>query len=238
MYHRLALTATRESIEDHLDLPFRYPGLYVPRPIIYGRQEATIPVVTMSDRGRINYAIWGMLPGNFGEDWSVFQQVHDTLNVPGDLPDSGLWYSGAFTSARCLIIVSGFFTYLLVKGDIIPHYVYAASGAPMCLGGLYSELEDGFLTCTLVLVQANAFIERIQDLDRGMPMILDRSEYGNWLDSATGRKEILRYLRPQGAPALKAHPVSRDLYRQEIAGKHPLEPVSYACSGRHPRARK
>lgn len=227
MYYRLSNTTDRRSIETELGIPFKYPNLYLPKPIINGLEETSIPVVTMSERNTINYAIWGILPENYNEDWNIFQNIFNTLNLDKEALDTNLWYSKALENRRCLVIVSGFFTFYLHDGEMYPYYVYCKSGGPLCLGGIYNQLDDGFITCALIIVNSNPFIRRIQNLDRGMPLVVDASFRENWLDPKFSREAIVKNICNPGYSELGAHPIDKDFCKGGSKGKNFLAPAHY-----------
>jgi len=227
MYYRLSNTAEREAIEKELGVPFKYPTLYEPRPIINGLKESIVPVVTGADRRVVNFAIWGLLPENYQEDWDLFQNALNTLNLSRERLRRDLWYSRGFQKRRCLIIASGFFTFYLHKGDIFPFYVHAASGAPICLGGVYNQLEDGFITCALIIVDANSYIGRIQNIDRGMPLLVDPAFRQKWLDPENDREEVIRYVSHSKEHALSAYPITKEFYKNPRGRSKILQRVDY-----------
>ncbi len=227
MYYRLSNITDRRTIETELGIPFKYPNLYHPKPIVNGLEETSIPVVTMSESNIINYAIWGILPENYSEEWNLFQNVFNTLNLGEDALDSNLWYSQSLENRRCLIIASGFFTFYLHYGEMYPYYVYSKCGAPLCLGGIYNQLDDGFITCALIIVNSNPFIRRIQNLDRGMPLVVHPSFRKNWLDPNISREAIVKNICNPGYSELVAHPIDKDFYKGGSKGKNILAPADY-----------
>lgn len=227
MYYRLSNIVERDVIEKELGRPFKYPNLYEPKPIVNGLKESIIPVVTSSEKQVISFAIWGILPEGYREDWDLFQNVFNTLNLSRECLEDDLWYSKGFQARRCLIIASGFFTYYLHKGDIFPYYVHASSNIPLCLGGVYNQLDDGFITCAMIIVNSNGFIRKIQNIDRGMPLLIDTSIRQKWLDPGADRQEIIRYVCDSREYDLTAHPIEKDFYLHRNKEVDILQPVDY-----------
>lgn len=219
--------ASRRDLERESGATFKYPNLYEPQPIVNGLDESVVPVITAEESRYIQYAIWGMLPENYRDDWDMFQNILNTLNLSREGLDSNLWYSRAMENRRCLILVSGFFTFYLRNGEIFPYYVQAATGVPLCLGGIYSQLEDGFLTCALVIVNANTFIRKIQNIDRGMPLVVWPEQRKNWLNPAEPRQKVSEFLEKSIELGLKAHPIDKDFYKRKSTSARILNPVVY-----------
>ncbi len=84
MFYKISNVATRESIENKFQVSFEFPKLYKPQGLIDGLTESTISIITLADPNKVTYAILGLLPENFEDNWSVFQDVVNTLNVKFD----------------------------------------------------------------------------------------------------------------------------------------------------------
>lgn len=228
MFYQLSNTAWRQSIEKEFGLLFKYPQLYHPQPIINGLQESILPVVTMARAEEINFAIWGILPEAYSEDWTDFQHAHNTLTIEKDAcQDADRWYTEAFEYRRCLIIASGFFTFYLYRGELYPFYVHSGTNQPLSFGGIYNQLEDGFITCAIIVASANPHIRKIQNLERGMPLVVGPGERNMWLDESTLKQQIVNYLCQTPGEELQAHPISKDFFKLTDTRETILQPVHY-----------
>ena len=116
MIYKLSNAVERKVIETEFGIPFKYPHIYSPSLIINGFNETNLSVVTMESPYEINYAIWGLMPQNFKEDWHIFQNNANTLNVGLRELENIQWMRESLEERRCLIIVSGFYTHLLHNG--------------------------------------------------------------------------------------------------------------------------
>jgi putative SOS response-associated peptidase YedK len=67
--------------------------------------------------------------------------------------------------------------------------------------------EDGeeLESCAIITTEANSVL---RDLHDRMPVILGADGVGRWLDSATGKKEVMELLRPCPEDTLEAYPVA------------------------------
>lgn len=227
MYYRLSNTASRVEVEEEFGRPFRYPAIYQPQALVNGLEETNLPVITMEDPSVINFAIWGILPKDYKEDWAIFQNIYNTLNLSKESLNADLWYGNSMEGKRCLIVCSGFFTNYLYQGDIYPYFVYSPDHKPFCLGGIYNQLEDGFLTCALIIVSPDPLIEKIQTVDHGMPLVIGESFRHQWLDPGTSKDELINYIRDPAGYELQAHPIAKEFYKNEIVYDTMLEPVHY-----------
>ncbi len=216
----------REAMEQAFGRPFRYPGIYKPRPLINGLDEATIPVVLRERPEHIEFAIWGLLPERYRDDWYIFQNGLNTLNITPGMIDEDGWIHNSLMQRRCLILVSGFFVMHLYEGELYPYYVRLRSEEPFALAGIYNTLDDGFVTASLLLGRPNRLIKEISNLGRSMPVILPSELREHWLEDMT-HQEILDLAARPPAAELIAHPIARELYNQNISYKSMLEPMTY-----------
>lgn len=191
MFYKLSNLATIDSIESKFHVSFEYPNLYRSEIIIEGNKESLLPVITASEPKKVTYAIWGLLPENFEDNWSVFQDAFNTLNVEFETLEkkSGL-FSGMLEQKRCAILVTGFFTSLLTRGTIEPCYVHLPNYEPFAIAGVYNELNDGFITCSMVVIPASKSFREVPDVSNLKPLILKNGEMKRWLDPSSKIEEI------------------------------------------------
>ncbi|MFS4446494.1 SOS response-associated peptidase [Maribacter sp. 2307UL18-2] len=227
MYYKLSNTASKETLEKSLGRPFKYPQLYNENILINGFEEATIPVVSMNEKDVITPAIWGILPQNYQEDWSIFQNICNTLNTPLESMSTNLWYAKSLINKRCLIPVTGFFTSYLSNGVIHPFYFTRDLGLPFCLAGIYTVLDDGFLSCSIITCNADDIIRRVHNVGQTMPMILDEELHSAWLQEGVEMNEIKEILHTPHNYQIKSYPIARDFYKNNISYQSMLEPVFY-----------
>lgn len=227
MFYNLSITAQRSIIEKNLGIKFKYPELYRPRTLVNGLEENTVPIVCMNQTGLINFAIWGLLPEGSLEDWSLYQNQYNTLNILPEVLEDLEWCSQAIVNRRCLIIATGFFTSYWYNGLLYPFYVYHYTRQPLYLAGVYSQLDDGFLTCALLLVRCNAFLKTIQNTSHSMPLMIMGKNLQEWLDPSSRSEGIINRFRSYEQPHLSAHTISRDFYYQHFDQDALLTPVEY-----------
>lgn len=226
MCYRLSNTANKEKIENEFGAIFRYPKLYKFNPIINGLEESFVSVITCKEPEKVSYAIWGILPDQFEEEWEDYQNVQNTLNIDHDKIYSDPLFSEAVKTRRCLIIVTGFFTYYLHHGELYPYYVHLPNGKPFGLAGIYNQLKDGFITCGLILSEANSFISHINS-NQKMPLSLNKEDQDLWLNEETNEFVIKKILNNNVDLDFKAHPIAKEFYKAGITYDSVLEPVYY-----------
>ncbi|WP_281541277.1 SOS response-associated peptidase [Maribacter aestuarii] len=230
MYFRISNTADKNLLEAWSNASLKYPNLYKPQIIINGLNEVTIPIITMEEKEKISLAIWGLLPEEYNEDWTLFQNTLNTLNLNVEHMDSSIWYTEAYKQRRCLIPVTGFYTSYLRNGEMYPYYVGLKSGKPFYLAGIYNKLEDGFITCSVLVGKASRFIEKIQNLTDCMPLLISSTERSDWLSEETSLNRLKELLNSDEDDLFHAHPIAKEFFNNDISYDSMLLPYEYVKS--------
>lgn len=227
MYYKLSNTAERERLEKEFGASFRYPRLYRKQVLINGLAESNLPIITNKEPDKIHHAIWGLLPEYYQDDWGQFQDVANTLNIDRRDLDKELWYVEALRSRRCLVLVSGFFTSFMRNGILHPYFIDLKSGKPFVLAGVYNVLEDGFITCSILIKEANSYIRKFQNVVDTMPLILPKKYLDFWLNNEISQPELNHFLTIPHRCNLKATPIAKEFFNQNITYDSMLEPYAY-----------
>ena len=199
MIYKLSNDAGKEEIEQEFGIPFRYPNLYTPNPIINGFHEINLSVVTMEEPNRISLAIWGLMPQDFKEDWHIFQDNANTLNVKVSELEDIDWMQESFEQRRCLIIVTGFYTHLLENGNTCSFYIHQANNKPFYLAGTYNTLNDGFLCTALMVDKTDTFLTKYHNISILCPVIIPKAMAMEWLNQKATRSELEEIIqKPKG----------------------------------------
>ncbi|GGW60795.1 putative SOS response-associated peptidase YedK [Winogradskyella epiphytica] len=226
MFYKLSNTTDLMSIESTFDAKFKFPLLYRTSPIINGLSEQSLPIITMDQSQSIDYAIWGLLPQNFNEGWESFQNLSNTLNMSLDNAQQLDWINNLLMDQRCAIIVSGFFTSYYYNGEIYPFYVYEKDHKPFALAGVYSILNDGFLTVSLLTSSLKDDLKGVHNLGNDFPIALSHHNYEEWLsqDLDLSDEGIINLQKLE----LKAHTISKEFYKNDIVFDSILERAQYS----------
>lgn len=209
MYQRLSNRATLSQIESEFNLPFLYPDIYAPCPVIDGSKESLLPVITDANEAYIQFGIWGILPENYDGSWKSFQKIEKTLHVS----DSSLFENDSRLlpsreKHRCLIIISGFFTYRIEDGIAQPYYVHLPNHKPFSLAGIYTILNDGFITCSFLLTPAKNGFQNIPNKEKMMPLVIPGSIRNIWLNKRTPLGSIQTLTNAVDSPEFSYYPLS------------------------------
>lgn len=191
MFYKISNIASKESIEKKFHVSFEFPNIYQPQGMIDGLNESTISVITLANPNKVTYAIWGLLPENFEDNWSVFQNVVNTLNVKFDtLQNENGIYNNLLKNRRCVIIATGFFTTLLTRGTVERCHVHLPNFEPFAIAGVFNELSDGFITCSLVVTKVSESFKDIPNISNIKPLVLNDTELKQWFNTTTSLDQI------------------------------------------------
>jgi putative SOS response-associated peptidase YedK len=227
MYFKISNTAKMKEIEQDVNALFKYPNLYTPQVVISGLNEVSIPVITMNEPNAVDLAIWGLLPSTFNDDWELFQKLTNTLTISAQKIDTNMWYHDSFMNSRCIIPVTGFFTSVLKNGEIYPYHVSSKKGGILYLAGIYTILDDGFITCSLLTGPLEKEVVNYQNLVDYMPVIIDHDDKYEWLSEDTRIERAQMILQPPHTTDLEIRPIARNLFNQDISYDSMLLPYEY-----------
>lgn len=227
MYYKLSNIADTATIEKHFHRSFKHPRLYQPETVFNGLNEACLPIITMGQPNQISNGIWGLLPPDFREDWNIFQDFYNTLNIEVAAIKKKTWYSESFTQRRCVVIITGFFTAVLFKGHLYPYHVYLDSRKPFCVAGIYNILDDGFITFSILTQPSTSFIKKVQHLEAVMPFILPKGWENRWLSKGLILDKIPQIPEIPKGYIFEAQTISRNFFNRNVLHETALKPLFY-----------
>lgn len=217
MFYKLSNTAKLNEIEKEFNAEFEFANLYEPLSVINGLEESTVPIITMDNPKKINFGIWGLLPQSLEDNWKIFQNLTNTLNINVDHLDlKESLYSEAMDHRRCLVITTGFFTSALYNGKMYPHHVYISGHKPFAIAGIYNRLEDGFITCSILIRKTNNSLKEIPHLLDYKPVIFGERDREHWLNKKFGFDSLKDLIYSHQALEYQSHPVSKEYYDNDI----------------------
>lgn len=182
MKYKISNIASIHVIENHTNSTFKHPKLYQQKRMITGKEETIVPIITSEYPNEIDFAIWGLLPDKFDQDWNVFQEHIDTLTVKIDNIRNDFMQK-ELNIRPCLVIVTGFYTSFLENGKIQEYYITKENNTPFYLAGCYNQLNDGFLTFSLLLKKQKKELKKFQNLDKYIPIVIDETMKQDWLSN-------------------------------------------------------
>ena len=176
------------------------------------RREVTVVLNAPAGERVIDRLRWGLVPR-----WAKDKSIGDRLiNARSETVKAKPSFNSAYASRRCIIPVDGFYEWRAVDGQRTkqPVFIHANTGQPIALAGIWeswrdaseqSDTDEPLRTCAILTTEANSTIE---PLHNRMPVILDEQDWGAWLDSSTGIRELDALLAPAPDDLLVWHEVS------------------------------
>lgn len=149
---------------------------------------------------------WGLVPSWWTKP--ISQRSFSGIFTPADTARERAVYRGAFRYRRCLVPVSGFYIW---SGDGRQRTPFAVGpnlpGDWFCLAGLWDRaLIDGSVIESFCVLTCSPN-DTLAGLVTHMPVILDESLYGRWLDPNSGATDDILISGPSEAIAVwPAHP--------------------------------
>lgn len=214
---------TRERHEGTGDAP-PLPELR-PRYNLAPTQEAPVVRVLTPDGGRLlDLLRWGLIP-YWAKEASIGNRM---INARSESVAEKPAYRWVFKKQRCLVVTDGFYEWKKLPGGKQPYYIRRKDHLPFAFAGLWSRWQppaggETVETFTILTTDANAKVSELHDR---MPVVLDRSDYGVWLDPGTQDAEKLkRLLVPMAGDELETVPVSRRVNSPAYDGEECVEPL-------------
>ena len=224
MYYKLSNVASVDEMECVFDAKFKYRDLHHKDPIINGLEESLLPVITNMQPKDIQFGIWGRLPEDYKEDWSVFQDTMNTLNM--DVKPCVKDTNKNLFQKRCIVIVSGYYLSYVHEGEVFPFYTYPKSKKPMAIAGLYTTTYDGYITFSLLLTSAHPKVSKYHNISAKMPLTLALENQKKWL-SEDYEAIFSMTLTDYETLDFQSHPISRVFYKNNIYYDSFLDPTEY-----------
>ena len=129
-------------------------------------------------------------------------------------------FRSAFAQRRCLVPINGFYEWRSENGTRQPLWIHRADEKPFALAGIYNagtEEAACVITCAPNLLMAS--------IHNRMPVILDETDYGDWLDPEAMPAMLKDLLAPRESPGLMARPVSDAVNRGDAEGPQLISPA-------------
>ena len=165
--------------------------------------------------------IWGIVPENKQPDqikdyYKEAVKYGAGLNAQSEKLFNHFIYRNVALAQRCIIPVTGFFephTHLKKK---YPFYIHRKDNETISLAGIYTVIGT-YVTFTILTKKASSFIEKIHNLKKRQPVILDRENENDWLDSSLNENHINEIINQNYSDTqLEAYTVSKDVYNTKV----------------------
>lgn len=149
---------------------------------------------------------WGLVPF-WAKDIKIgARAINARVETAAEKP----MFRDSFESRRCLIPLDGFYEWERKTKGKLPHFISSADGAPLSAGGLWASWQnpdtgDRVLTCSILTGDPNELVAPLHDR---MPVIIDSSAWGDWLDRTNGAEVARELARIYPSERMTEYPVS------------------------------
>jgi putative SOS response-associated peptidase YedK len=167
---------------------------------------------------------WGLIP-HWAQDPAI---GHKLINARSETAHEKPSFRQALKTRRCLIPASGFYEWQQRGKEKQPFYIRRRDGEPLSLAGLWERWTaptgDILETCSILTTSAN---DLLQQLHERMPVVLQREQFGLWLDRAVSDSKLLgELLQPCAAELLESYPVTREINRPAFDRPECIQPLT------------
>jgi putative SOS response-associated peptidase YedK len=165
--------------------------------------EPPIVRVDSSGRRQLELARWWMIPAYWKRP---LKALPTAFNARVEELGSKRFWSRSFESRRCLVPATGWREFTGPSGQRQPHHFHFGHRS-FAFAGIWDEwvapTGDGVRSFAIVTVPANDLVTPIHDR---MPLCLDPSVYGLWLDPSVPGPQALEAARGAVLPPLAHYP--------------------------------
>ncbi len=193
-----------------------------------------MPVITSEKKDTVQLYQWGLIPHWVKSLKDADKIRTQTLNAKGET----IFEKPSFRSYvqnRCIVLADGFFEWMEFKKKKFPHYVHFNDFELFGFAGLYAhwvDKESGELlrTFSIITTEANPLLARVHNIKKRMPVILQKSQWNDWLQPNLTKDQITSFLQPCDDSPMKAYPISKLITTRGADTNHPeiKEPYTYA----------
>lgn len=144
---------------------------------------------------------WGLIPSWTDSEAKAAKLREGCLNARGETVFTLSSFKKSIFTKRCVVPVTGFFEWMSFAGKKYPHYIFPRNETYFSLGGIYDEWRNpktgvAVRTFSILTTEANARMAEIHNTKKRMPLILEKNQISNWLDSSISKDEIEKMILP------------------------------------------
>jgi putative SOS response-associated peptidase YedK len=200
---------TLKTPVERLSEKFQFPPI-IPLKLRYNiapSQQVAVVRCLQDDRARkLAMLRWGLIPA-----WAKNPTIGaQPINAKAETLAEKAMFRNAFKRRRCLVPADGFYEWKQEGGRKQPVYICMKDGEPFAMAGLWEHWEspdqEPIDSCVLITTEPNDLLAPIHNR---MPVILDATDYEQWLDpDAQEVSRLQPLLRPYSPEQMRYYPVS------------------------------
>lgn len=208
-------TKSAEENENRFNASFITPEIYQPYYARSGYSNDYLYIIKQGEKEIINPAYWGLLPEHLTIDKRIeYLTQRKTYNARSESIISRRNNASNFIrTQRCIILSDGIFEPHDRPDISYPHYIKYEDHSLFAMAGVYSELDDGLYTTTIITREANPYFAKIHNrLKEGtfrMPLILNKENESDWLSGWLNMKDITELMNSFTTKRFVDYPVRK-----------------------------
>lgn len=157
---------------------------------------------------------WGLIPWWIKNEKDANQFRDKTLNAMGETVFEKPSFRKSIQSQRCVLPVTGFYEFRDVEGIKYPYFIFPKNDESFLLGAIYDKWinnQNGEIinTFSIVTTAANSLMEKIHNLKKRMPLIINAEDTYKWIDIKTDTDQIRKLIKPYDNVKMNAHTISK-----------------------------
>jgi putative SOS response-associated peptidase YedK len=183
-----------------------------------------MPVVVSHSPNSIERMRWGLIPY-----WAKDKNIgYKMINARAETIAIKPSFNKPLRTQRCLIPANGFYEWQKKDTNKIPYFIHLPDNALFAFAGIYDVWQDTdgqeVKSYSIITTQANSAVSPIHDR---MPVILDKDEERDWLNSDIAEPEhIIQLLDSFSDAKLQAHGVSTQVNSPKNNSKDLIDAVA------------
>ncbi len=165
--------------------------------------------------------VWGIVPSNKSSNeikdyYKEAVKYGGGLNARSEKLFNHFIYRESVMERRCIIPVSGFFEPHEHNKKKYPFYIKNKNEEPLALAGLYTVI-DTYITFTILTKAASPLFEKIHNVKKRQPIILNDDLTENWLSHDLNTDDIKDVINTNFIDDnLETYTVSKDLFSPKV----------------------
>lgn len=173
-----------------------------------------IPVIANDNPKELQFFRWGLIPHWVKTPKDADRMRHQTFNARAETIFEKPSFEYAAKSNRCLIPVDGFYEWHTEGKEKYPFYITKKTKEPFALAGIWDswtnkETGEELNTFSIITVKANPLLEKIHNIKKRMPVILERKDEQEWLNIKSNQQNIMNLMRPYPGDDINAYTISK-----------------------------
>lgn len=172
------------------------------------------PVITAQEPQKLQFFNWGLIPHWTKTKAEGLKFRTNTLNAQCETVYDKPSFRFSIKEKRCLVPVTGFYEWMDLNKKKYPYYIALKETEIFSLAGIYQDWVDKetgevFNTFSILTTRANPLMEKIHNMKKRMPVILDPEYEFLWIKPEIEKADFDLLVQPFDENRMSSHTVSR-----------------------------